>query len=214
MNYSKAARRRAKKAAPAGLPELAATPRREKDGNSTRIARTTQKVSERRADKVALKSRARHMGKDQMQYDQMRHQALGEPAGQALFLSLPEEEAKKCWDVYKDLTAAEFRYHKIVLGKSCFCKTAKIEFTPERLEAFAEDPAPDLRGEEERHRDAVNARQRWKGLEMQLPTHQRQMISDVFLCQADAMKDGAVTASGRVLVLALQNLAKIVDKRR
>lgn len=214
MNYSKSARRRAKKAAQAGLPDLAQIPRRERDGKTTRIARTSEKISERHPDKLALKARARQMGKDPMQYDQMRHQALGEPAGQAIFSVLPEDQAKKCWDVYKDLTAAEFRYHKIVLGRSCFCKTAKIEFTPERLQASADDPAPDMRDENERHRDAVNARQRWKGIAMHLPANQRRTISEVFLGQKEPMRDGMVTASGRVLVLALQNVVDAVDNYR
>jgi hypothetical protein len=152
------------------------------------------------------------MGISEMKYDQMRDQALGEPAGQAVFSILEGREAARCWDAYKGLTAAEYRYHRIVLGQSPFAKTAKIEFMPERLEASADDPPEDTRSEEERQRDAVNARQRWKGLEMQLSAPHRVAIHEAFLGTSEPMKDGNPTRSGIVLVSALQILANIVDK--
>ncbi len=153
------------------------------------------------------------MGLDEMQYDQMRHQAMGEPAGQAIFSLLPAGRAQKCWDVYKALTGAEYRYHRVVLGQSLFPKTAKVEFMPERLEAFAEDPPEDARTEDEKHRDIVNARQRWKGYEMHLSAKGRKAIYDAFRGLVAPMKDGKPTECGIVLVSALQFLVNVVDKR-
>lgn len=152
------------------------------------------------------------MGKDITAYDSMRHQALGEPAGQAIFTILSDQEAADIWRVYADFTNAETRYHKVVLGKSMHAKTAKIEFLPERLETSADDEGPDLRDDDERIRSATNAWMKWQGYFGHLKAVDRSAILSVARGRAHPMKDGQITASGRVLVLALQNLVKAVDK--
>lgn len=193
------------------LPELAAVPRREADGKTTRKKRTAALRADRKPCKTALQARARMMGKDVRDAEEMRHQALGEPAGRAIFSVLEGRDAARLWDVYAGLTAAEARYAKIVLGVPINAKVAKIEFLPERMETNADD-ALDLRSDDEKHRDAVNSWMRWRGYVQHLDSRRQAAIWDVVRGRTEPMKDGKVTASGGVLVLALRDLAEVVDK--
>lgn len=207
MNYSKAARRKAKRVkVPAGL-ELAPTPRR--DTNGCFVARQRQQDRQDKSpDRVALKKRAAMMGQPKKWRD-MRNQALGEAAGIAIYKLEPDtREASNLWGIYADLTAKHFRFCKTVLGRSPYAKTSKIEFMPERFVTSADDSGPDLRSEEEKHRAANDGWQAWKGELAKLrPTDYEAIMTAVRNPWVVITDEGQVTPRGVRLVDALRLLA-------
>lgn len=181
---------------------LAPVRRRAKQGRARMQELKTNPALSRREDPtlVALKARARMMGTKDL--NAMRSQALGEPAGRAIYLRYEGSEAAELWDVYAGLTAAEARYAKIVLGVPIQAKVAKIEYLPERLETGADDD-PDLRTEDERHRDAVNSWIRWRGLIQQLSAGEQTAIWAVVRGRAEPVHEGSLTRSGGRFLEAL-----------
>lgn len=204
-NYTRAAKRRAKKAQ---MPELAQAPRKHKDGRKKRKA---GHVADSNPCLTVLEARARHMGKAG-RAGEMKHPALSEAAGQAIFATLGAEAAEKAWEAYAGLTAAEASYHRYYTGLRLNAKTAKIEMAPERFEARADD-RPDLRSEEDRARDAVNRWMRWRGLVMHLPSHQQEAIFDAAYGRCPQMDGGKPTGAGERLAWACDALAKVVEKQ-
>ncbi|WP_372570377.1 hypothetical protein [Ruegeria jejuensis] len=187
--------------------ELAEAPRKKARGRK-RMEQIQREKVDRNPGKVALQVRARQMGQDD--WRQMQAQALGEPAGRAIYLSHKPDDAAKLWSVYAGLTASEARYHRIVLGKSMAAKTAKIEFLPDRFEARADDQ-PDLRSEDERHRDATNAWDSWLNMLNLLSLGDRAVIESVSRGWVEPVKDGEVTIRGRQFVVAIEKLQAVVD---
>ncbi|TNE54818.1 MAG: hypothetical protein EP341_05655 [Sphingomonadales bacterium] len=208
-NYSQAAKRRAKRAKLAGLPELAEVERREIDGGTTRKRRTAAGKREKAPDRVALEARARQMGSDDV--EAMRSQALGEAAGMAIHLLSSGDKANMLWGAYSGLTAAEARYHRVVLGVQMTAKVSKIETMPETFEARPDDN-PDLRSEDERHRDASNSWASWLAIFNRLSLGERAIIQAVSRGWCEPVKDGKITDRGREFVQAVAALADEVDK--
>ena len=198
--YTKAAKRRAKKA----LPELAAVPKPKKRGKA-RMAEI-----DREPQRVALETRARLMGMTDT--NAMRSQALGEAAGRAIYLKHQPDAAARLWDTYAGLTATEQRYARLVLGKSLHAKTAKIETMPERFET-RDDDQTDLRSEDERHRDATNAWMRWRGYIGHLSSYDQSAIFCVVRGRNEPVVDAKLTKAGIDFVTALERLADVVDSR-
>lgn len=194
-----------------GVAGLAPVPRRELDGSATRAKRTVAAKQERAPDKVALQARARMMGAEGRPLEVMRTQALGEPAGQAIYLIYGKSDpelAAELWQTYATFTACEARYARVVLGKSLHAKTGKIETMPERFEA-REDDQPDLRSEDEKHRDAVNAWIHWHGLIGQLHAVYQRDLFDVVRGRREAVGGGVVTRAGERFVEALVLLREV-----
>lgn len=189
---------------------LAPVPRKEKDGKSTRAKRTAQKLSERDPQKAALQARARMMGVDDTVRNRqaMRSQALGEAAGRAIHIGCDPDTAERLWRVYADFTATEERYARTVLGKGLHAKTAKIETMPERFETRPDDRL-DLRDEDQRHRDAVNAWMRWRGYIGQLHSHEQHAIFAVVRGRVEPVVDAALTQPGKRFVEAIEKLSEI-----
>lgn len=187
--------------------DLAPAPRKKARGRK----RMEQiKTTGRNPHRTALEVRARQMGHDPDKWQMMQFQALGEPAGRALFAAHTVEDAVGLWSVYAGLTNAERRYHSVCLGKSMSAKVAKVEFLPEVFEVDP-DEQPDLRDEDERHRDAVNAWDKWHGWFKQLNLGQRSIIQSVSRGWADPMIDGKLTEKGKEFVKAVEVLSEVVD---
>ncbi|WP_424967323.1 hypothetical protein [Dinoroseobacter sp. S375] len=214
--YSKGAKRRARKSNKADLPELAPVDRKQPNG---RLRRDTDYVAERDPQKTVIEARKRHSGnKDK---DAMRHPAYGEPAGQALMASCKGDEAETLWGTYKALTAAQDNYHRRILGKGLHPKTAKLEMMPDVVEARPDDQ-PDLRSEDERDRDTVNAWMRWQGHLGCLAAHHRLSIHEtrsdqvqVMGAVVDAKNErivAVVTGQGKRFVEAMRALQVFVDR--
>ena len=201
--YTKAAKRRAKKA----LPSLSPVPRPKKRGRE-RMAEIQREGHDRNPQQTALEARARMMGVKDL--SAMKAQALGEAAGRAIYLSHEPDDAAKLWDVYARFTATEERYASLVLGKGLHAKTAKIETMTERFET-RDDDSPDLRTEDERHRDASNAWARWRGYLGHLSAFDQNAIMCVVRGRNEPVKDGKVTQTGQDFVQAVERLADVVD---
>ena len=200
---SKAARRRAKKRAQAMGVDLAPVQRREKNGQKQRET-TTKSGVERNADAVALKARARHMGKSASKWREMRDEALSEQAGRALRLLCDPDTADRLLGHYKSLTAAEARYHAAI-GRGLYPKTARIEMMPERFETRSDD-SPDLRTEEDRYHQAVTAWMRWQGYIGRIDKHMAKAIYDAYRREAVLVDAGKVKPAGRRFVAAMIEL--------
>ena len=200
MNYSKAAKLRAKKA----MPVLAATPRREKNGQAQRP--TTQ--SERNADRPALEARARMMGLPASSAQDMRRPRLSEPPGVAIDLSCGPDEATRLWGYYIALTASEDRFHR-TNGMSLHAKTAKIEMEPETFETRPDDVI-DLRTDEERTQDAKRSWARWCHIIDCLPLCSRSAIAIAKRNWVALVEGGKVTPAGARFVKAMRQLDAIM----
>lgn len=146
---------------------------------------------------------------------EMRTEALGEAAGRAIHLS-GHKEPDKLWAAYRGLTGAEAAYARVSLGMSLHAKTAKIEMMPERMETRADDK-PDLRSEDERHRDAVNTWMRWQGYMGHLLSSEQSAIWAIVRDRADPVaktaNGGAVlTRAGRDFVDAMASLSEVLER--
>lgn len=192
------------------LPRLATVPRPKARGRK-RMEQIGREKIERNPARVALEVRAQQMGRSKADWRAMAAQALGDPAGQALHLAHDPEKAARLWSAYTGLTAAESRYHRTCLGKSMAAKVAKIEFLPETFEA-RDDDQPDLRDEDERHRDAANAWNRWLGYFNSLGLADRSIIQAVSRGWCEPVRDGTLTDKGRDFVAAVEKLADVVDQ--
>lgn len=223
---------------PRNVPGLAPVPRKVVEGNSTRRPRVRVPV-DTGADIPALDVRARHNGyeiKPETTKDGRRNAAnvkhntevraemrlTGYESGPTAAISIARqgEQRAALLGAWWGLTAAETRYHRIVLGKSCDAKTAKVEMQPERMETSAEHPPPDLRDEAARARDASNTWMHWRGLVMQLPNHLARSIVDAMHGEwelhrveetREGKRDAILTARGRRFVEAVEALAKVVE---
>ncbi len=153
-----------------------------------------------------LEARARQMGLPARDADKMRDQMLGEGAGQALYLLCKPDHAKRLWDHYTALTAAEARYHRS-LGKSIHAKTAKIEAMREVFEVSAESTV-DLRSEEDRDRDAVRRWMHWQGNIMRIHGHLQAAIYNAYRQHATLVDAGVATKAGREFVEAMIEMDK------
>lgn len=173
----------------------------------------TEITHERDPQKTVLQARARMLGKEDTAQarQEMRSQALGDAAGMALYLSADPDDMQRLYGVYARLTTTEHRYSRLVLGKSLHAKCAKIEMMPERLEARADD-TPDHRSEDERHRDAVNAWERWRGYVGQMISGQQNDLWAVIRGRVEPIREARVTKAGLDFVAAVGVLADIVDR--
>lgn len=189
--------------------ELAAAPRKKARGRK-RMDQIQQEVTGRNPHRAALEVRARQMGHSADKWQAMQFQALGEPAGQALFAAHTVEDAVGLWSVYAGLTNAEARFHRVCLGKSMAAKVAKVEFLPESFEANP-DEAPDLRDEDEKHRDAANNWGRWRDWLNQLGLGDRSIIQSVSRGWAVPVIDGKLTRKGDLFVKAVERLSDVID---
>lgn len=204
-------RRGKSKKQPLDLPGLAPTPRPKKRGKA-RMAEISQ---ERDPQRTVLSARARMMGQeDTVQNRQnMRSQALGEAAGRAIYLACDEEEAAKLWSIYAAFTAIEARYAKVVLCKSLHAKGTRIEMMPERFETRADDK-PDLRSEDERHRDAVNDWMRWRGYIGQLRSDQQFALFEVVRGRVEPVVETELTRAGGRFVFSLKVLSVLLEAQK
>jgi hypothetical protein len=189
--------------------DLAPAPRKKQRGRK-RMEQIKREAVDRHPARAALEARARQMGQSPDKWQLMQFQALGEPAGQAMFAIHTVEDAVGLWSVYAAYTNAEDRFHRVAFGISAHAKTAKVEFLPESFEINPEDE-PDLRDEDERERDARNNWDRWLGYFNQLTIGEQSIIQSVARGWCEVLIDGSITQRGREFVLAVENLSKVVD---
>lgn len=203
------AEKRRRKKLKASIPSLKPVDRRKARGGNR-----TKEIEMENAS-VALEARARQMGVSLSKAGDMRDQLFGCPAGQAIAIVCGYkrksglEEAKRLYDHYQSMTAAEMRYHKS-LGQSIFPKVAKIEMEPEKIEARAEDSV-DLRTEEERDKAAANRWMHWRGNLGMLQPHMQTAIHDISKGRVSPLDGGDVTPAGFRFVDAMREMHRLME---
>lgn len=158
--------------------------------------------------KTALEARAKMLGKPK---GDPSLPLYGHPCGIAIdAMAADLDEALALWEIFDRIDKAHAAYCRHVLSVRRFAKTAKIELMPERMETSADAPAPDLRSEDERHRDAQNGWARWTARLARLDARQRTAITDTMRGVCEPVRDGKVTCAGREMVAGVKAL---VEKR-
>ncbi len=188
---------------------LAPAPKRKKRGRE-RMTQLAAEPADPDAPRVALAARARQMGLDAGDRAVRRDMAdpsHGEPATRALLLSEEEDGAKPLIDAYRALTASYRQYTGTVLGVSAYPKTGRIEMRPEQFEARPDD-RPDLRSEDERHRDAANAWAGWRDKLDALGTARASAVWTAVFGFADLHDGSRITSAGRRFVEAMKEIAE------
>lgn len=137
-----------------------------------------------------------------------------EEAGRAIAaLAVNEDEANRLWNVFLKFDTADNTYMARVIGRPRFPNVAKMEFLPDRLEA-RDDDKPDPRSEDEKDRDAVNTWMHWQGHLGCLEAHERSSIVRAARHMDTLWKDGGPTCAGQQFVAALRVLHAVVDGTR
>lgn len=214
--YSRAQKRKAKKAKANafGLPELAATPKRDKSGCF--VERTRQQADDPAPREVVLKGRCRMLGleitKENMAL--VDTTLLSDPAGAVIYLSTDDTVLRaKLWKTFSDMDRADEVYHRRILGKSRHAKCGKIEFYPERISS-ENAPARDDRDDDTKDRDAVNGFMYWRGLAQGLGARAMTAIFDAMYLRVEMARGGVVLPAGERFFDAVKDLTKAAEKTR
>ena len=136
---------------------------------------------------------------------------LGDAAGVAIHLEAPDDSAR-LWDVFKRYCAAMSSYSQLVLGRSMFPASSKIEFMPERFETRPDDVI-DTRTHDERIRDCRNRMDDWRVMLDKLYPWQRMAIERAARQQETLHINGEVTSAGRSFVAAIRRLSDVERKQ-
>ncbi len=206
-------KRRARKARRDNADPFALAPvvRRERDGTPKRSHRADY---ERDASAVALKARCRMAGWAETELDRARMQSLEGQAGIAITIGARNDaERQRLWAAYAGLDATEETYFRRVLGKSRHAKTAKLEMMPPEAIETRPDDKPDLRDEDQKHRDAVNGWMRWRGYLGHLRSDEQTAIHGAMQHRAALAVDGRLTTAGASFVAAMRVFSDVVERK-
>ena len=156
---------------------------------------------------TVMQARARRLGKKPSR--ELLDDMLGDPCGEAIHLGIKSAtEARRVWDVFKRMDAADDAFCRRIIGKRRFPAVSKMEFMPERLETSPNEPL-DVRTEDEKVAAARDAHRNWSGLFDKLHPWQRHAIESAARGRETLQKQGALTAAGRSFVAAMQRLAEV-----
>lgn len=196
--FSKAARRKRKKAL-TGKRALFALHQTVEDGMTPdRKDKPTETV---------MQARARRLGKKPSR--DLLDDMLGDPCGEAIHLGVkPAVEARRVWDVFKRMDAADDAFCRRIIGKRRFPAVSKMEFMPERLETGPNEPL-DVRTEDEKIAAARDAHRNWTALFDKLYPWQRMAIESAASGREVLQRHGSLTAAGRSFVAAMARLTEI-----
>ncbi|MFC4731746.1 hypothetical protein [Salipiger abyssi] len=152
--YTKAAKRRAKKAHTADLPELAQTPRREANGRKQRTD------TDRDPSAAALDVRCRHAGRDATRANRrdMRAQWHGCEAGRAMASkSDSEDERRDLWDAIQHMRRTVTAHDRAIGAPSRHAVCMRLLTPTDEMSADASTPPADDRTDEDKERSATRA---------------------------------------------------------
>ena len=153
ISQKRAQRRKARE----GMPELAATPRRDRSG--CYVERTRQQPADPEPQRVALSARIRQTG---MTPEQARSEMAGCAVGRRLMLDHISDKAE-LWEAVKHMRRVIVAYDRSIGAPSRHAQCLRIMLPTDKLEASASSPAPDLRDPETRDRQAQAAWMALKG---------------------------------------------------
>lgn len=196
---SKAARRKAKKAANKQSARDMKSQWREEVVTHNRPMPTREEVRE-----VVRDARARHLAMQAS--DIMDAPMLGEQAGRAICIGATDEaEAERLWETFKIMDAAAETYARRILGRSRFPAVAKMEYLPERFETRADDRI-DIRTPEEKDASAKKEWLRWCDLSanLQPPLHAALHMS--LRHKVQLHQGRGLTGAGRLFLAAIRHI--------
>lgn len=205
MSKADRAKKRAAKKAPGNMPQLAAVPRREKNGC---FVERTRQQSDRDPTKTVLSARCNHMGVEDTKENRqaMAVGMMGDPAGRAIAIGAPDN-SDSLWQVFSRLDGAVARYYRRILQQDRFAKCGRMEILPERFATSPEDDVPsDLRNDDTKDRDAVNDWVRWQGAVGRLSAFEQSSIWDAVWMRAELVKGGRLTPQGAGFIRAITAL--------
>lgn len=136
----------------------------------------------------------------------------GEPAGQAIAMTCDTDEARRLWDTFKRVDAADDAYARRYCGIRRFPNVGKLEYLPETLETRPDD-RPDSRTQDEKDRDAVNEWMRWQGLFGRIGRDNHTAVVDAMRQRARLVHAGRVTKSGAAFIAAMRALDDQYQRR-
>ena len=152
-----AQKRRDRRNARENMPELAATPKRDRSG--CYVERTRQQDKDPHPQEVAFTARMRQTG---MTAEQARHEMGGCAVGRKLMLDHIEDK-DQLWEAAKHMRKVVVAYDRSIGAPSRHAQCLRIMAPTDRMEASASSPAPDLRDPETRDRQAQAAWTALKG---------------------------------------------------
>ena len=161
---------------------------------------------------VVKEARARIMRLDPT--DAMLTEMLVSEPGQAIYAGAKNlDEAKKLWAVFCAFDAVDDAYSRRVIGRPRFANVSRLEMMPERFETRADD-RPDTRTEDEKVRDAKNAKARWEAYMADIGPYFRHCViaasrqtHEMFLIE------GKLTLAGDYFVRAMRTLRECYERR-
>lgn len=154
------AKAQVQKANPLGLPEIGATPKRQKNGQKHRPA------EDRGADKTALKARCRQRGiaANAGNMRDSRSPWWGCAAGRAMAGAVESHaERLELWDAIQHMRRVVTAYDAAIGAPRRHAVCLRLLVPIERMEATAETPPVDDRTPEDRDRQAVSALMQLEG---------------------------------------------------
>lgn len=194
--YSKAARRRRKKAI-CGKRKLFGAMEAIEDMHSMR-------QKDNPLDTVRT-ARARHLSRAVS--DDVLAPMLGDPCGQAISIGAESaQEASELWQVFSDLDAADEAFHRRILGKPRFAAVSKMEFMPERMETGPNEPPIDIRTEDERIAAARESWSNWCADLDKIYPWRRIAVMRGMRHLEPLHVQGKLTAAGRSFVAGIRSL--------
>ena len=196
---SKAARRKAKKAAGNQSARDMKSQWRSEVVTHNRPMPTREEVRE-----VVREARARHLAMQPS--DIMDAPMLGEQAGRAICIGATDEaEAERLWETFKIMDAAAETYARRILGRSRFPAVAKMEYLPERFETRADDRI-DIRTPEEKDIRAKKEWLQWCDLSsnLQPPLHAALHMS--LRHKVQLHQGRGLTGAGRLFLVAIRRI--------
>lgn len=132
---------------------------------------------------------------------------MGCEVGRAIRLTYPKDaEADPLWRAWCAMDMAAEIYHNLVMGKSRFPATTKMECLPDRIEV-RHDIRPDLRTEEERVASAKRAWGDWCSRMGTLPPPEHAALHMALWRRVKLHDKDRLTGAGRMAVIALRKMA-------
>lgn len=200
---------RARRKQATGLPELAATPKRQPNGqHRTRADNPTD------PRKTALQARCRHFGGKDTKEGRaaMSGQHSGSQIGMVMQASLPEKKIGPLWQTFQAWTTAEETYRRRYLGQSEHARSPAMAMTPEPMQTDTSHSV-DLRDADQKDQDAINNWMRWQGYLGHLSSYEQTALHDARLDRVELWRDQNATLRGMASLAALQALHRVVSGR-
>ena len=200
---------RSKRKQASGLPELAATPKRQPNGQ--RRNRADNPTDPR---KTALQARCRQFGSKDTKQGRlaMSGQHSGSQIGMVMQASLPDKKIGPLWQTFQAWCTAEATYRRRYLGQSEHASAPAMAMTPEPMETDTSHSV-DLRDADQKDRDAVNNWMRWQGYLGHLSSADQTALHDARLERVALWQDQKATARGLASLAALGKLHIVVSGR-